>query len=287
LRVITTTAHQPFSATKKKTPAEANMQDATLLANSAVMISFSFRLLMLVLVFTIIITLSSFTFLSPSLLISTSALEFSTGGTEESIFPSLLRSPVALSSLAEPPSEGYASLSFPADIYPASYPIFEGFLEPVDQNESSVFKIGSIIPIKFKLKYHDGQDSSAPADNKARIFTAKVSDSPEVGTINNKTEVGTEIGTTITATDSPAGSIASIGGGARAALPPDASPAEQLAVSTGTTDKPTPGNYFLHDPLTDEFVFNLGTRNLTPGTWQIQVILDDGSSYTSNISLIE
>jgi hypothetical protein len=161
-----------------------------------------------------------------------------------------------------------------ADIYTVSHPTYSGFLEPISPNGSSIFKLGSTIPVKFQLKLPDGQQAPV-ADNKAQIFVAKVSDrvmSSDVKAINKTHEA--------------IGSIASRGGPrSGSALPPTTLP-DAIAVSNGTTDKPTQGNYFLNDHLTNEFVFNLGTRDLSPGTWQIRINLEDGRSQTGNMSLI-
>jgi hypothetical protein len=56
--------------------------------------------------------------------------------------------------------------------------------------------------------------------------------------------------------------------------------------SPGGTLTPTSGNYFMYDSSSGRYVFNLGTKHLSPGTWQIKVILDDGGTHTANISLV-
>jgi hypothetical protein len=74
-------------------------------------------------------------------------------------------------------------------MYSVSRSTYSGFLEPISPNGSSVFKIGSTIPVKFQLKLPDGQQVPA-ADNNAKIFVAKVSDrvmSSDVKAINNNT----------------------------------------------------------------------------------------------------
>jgi hypothetical protein len=49
---------------------------------------------------------------------------------------------------------------------------------------------------------------------------------------------------------------------------------------------PTPGNYFGYDSSTGLYTYYLGTGNLSPGIWQIKVVLDDGSTHTLKISLV-
>jgi hypothetical protein len=45
------------------------------------------------------------------------------------------------------------------------------------------------------------------------------------------------------------------------------------------------GNEFTYDSSKNQYVFNLQTNNLSVGTWQIRILLDDGSSPSVNISL--
>ena len=123
------------------------------------------------------------------------------------------------------------------------YPVFGGFVGPVDSGGSSVFKIGSTIPIKFQLIWPDGQTVT---DARVQIFNAKISDDI----------IGSESG--------ESGSISK----------------EKDVVS------PTPGNYFGYDSSTGLYTFYLGTGNLSPGIWQIKVVLDDGSSHALKISLV-
>jgi hypothetical protein len=52
------------------------------------------------------------------------------------------------------------------------------------------------------------------------------------------------------------------------------------AVSTSSA---TTGNQFMYS--NNQYIFNLGTKNLSPGTWQLKATLDDGSSYAIIISL--
>lgn len=183
-------------------------------------------------------------FFSPSL-----ALESPDAGVEKFITVSL-------------PSPPFSEAAALADSYAVGNSTFSGFLEPINPDGSSVFKLGNTIPVKFQLKGPDGQQPPLPVPNSnVRIFTAKVSDRV----------MGTDVETASNTTSSAEGTIASRGRGASAA----------------DANEPTPGNHFIYDPSTNEYVFNIGTNDLSPGTWQIKVMLDDGSSKTVNISLIE
>jgi hypothetical protein len=122
------------------------------------------------------------------------------------------------------------------------YPVFGGFVEPVDSGGSSVFKIGSTIPIKFQLKWPDGKPVT---DARVQIFNAKISDKI----------IGAESG----------------GSG--------------LTSKGNDVVQPTPGNYFGYDSSTGLYTFYLGTGNLSPGIWQIKVVLDDGSTHALKFSL--
>lgn len=57
---------------------------------------------------------------------------------------------------------------------------------------------------------------------------------------------------------------------------------EQEVSSTNTADS---GNTFRYDSSSEQYIFNLGTKTLTQGTWQIRVLLDSGISHTVRISL--
>ncbi|HEY6884250.1 MAG TPA: HYR domain-containing protein, partial [Nitrososphaeraceae archaeon] len=118
------------------------------------------------------------------------------------------------------------------------YPIFSGFLAPINADGSSVFKLGSVVPVKFQLKWPDGGYVS---DAKVQLYSAKISNSIT--------------GTVIASTGSDASSSAST------------------------------GNEFTYDSSKNQYVFNLQTKNLSVGTWQIRLLLDDGSSPSVNISL--
>ena len=57
---------------------------------------------------------------------------------------------------------------------------------------------------------------------------------------------------------------------------------ETEAISTSAA---TTGNLFRYDATDNQYIFNLGTKTLSAGTWQIRVLLDDGTSKTVLISL--
>jgi hypothetical protein len=42
---------------------------------------------------------------------------------------------------------------------------------------------------------------------------------------------------------------------------------------------------FRYDSTSNQYIFNLGTKSLSRGTWQIKVVLDDGTTKTVLISL--
>ena len=54
------------------------------------------------------------------------------------------------------------------------------------------------------------------------------------------------------------------------------------AVSTAAA---TTGTLFRYDPTGQQYIFNLSTKGLSKGTWRLKVSLDDGSTYTTLISL--
>jgi len=53
-----------------------------------------------------------------------------------------------------------------------------------------------------------------------------------------------------------------------------------LATSTNDTS-----DLFRYDDTANQYIYNFDTGQLTAGTWQIKVVLDDGSGYTVLISL--
>ncbi len=52
-----------------------------------------------------------------------------------------------------------------------------------------------------------------------------------------------------------------------------------------STSAATEGNLFRYDFSDNQYIFNLGTKTLSTGTWQIIIRLNDGSEHTVNISL--
>ena len=53
-------------------------------------------------------------------------------------------------------------------------------------------------------------------------------------------------------------------------------------VSTSAADA---GNTFRYDPSGDQYIFNLGTRSLSQGTWQVRIDLGDGGTHVVLMSL--
>jgi len=105
-------------------------------------------------------------------------------------------------------------------------------LQPIDLDNSSIFKLGSTVPVKFQLT-----GGSAPVTNlAAQIFVAKLS--------NNV--VGDEL----------------------------------EAVSTSAADV---GNTFRYSD--GQYIFNLSTKSLSQGTWQIRIDLKDGVTHSVLISI--
>jgi hypothetical protein len=141
------------------------------------------------------------------------------------------------------------------------YPVFGGFLEPIDGGGDSVFKLGSTIPIRFQLKWPDGQPV---IDAKVQIYNAKISDRIIDAELDESGSVAQERQEEEGVNGAPA----------LTPTPTDALP-------------PSSGNYFTYDSSTTGlYTFNMGTGNLSPGIWQIKIVLDDGATHTVNISLV-
>ena len=105
-------------------------------------------------------------------------------------------------------------------------------LQPIDLDNSSIFKLGSTVPVKFQL-----MGGSAPVTNlAAQIFVAKLSNSI----------VGDEL-----------------------------EPASTSGADVGNTFRYSDGQY----------IFNLNTKSLSQGTWQVRIDLKDGVTYSVLISL--
>jgi len=108
-----------------------------------------------------------------------------------------------------------------------------GFIQPINNDGSSVFKLGSTVPVKFQLQDTQGNYITSA---QATLYVAKVSDNI----------IGTDL--------------------------------EAVSTSSATT-----GNQFRAD--NNQYIFNLSTKSLTAGTWQIKAVLDDGTTLTVLISL--
>jgi parallel beta-helix repeat protein len=55
---------------------------------------------------------------------------------------------------------------------------------------------------------------------------------------------------------------------------------EAISTSAATT-----GNLFRYDSTSNQYIFNLGTKSLSKGTWKLTISLDDGTLYSVQISL--
>jgi len=110
---------------------------------------------------------------------------------------------------------------------------WSNLLQPVNLDGSSIFKLGSTIPLKFTLN-----GGSAGQIITAHVYLAKVS--------NNI--IGSDI----------------------------------EATSTSAADT---GNTFRYDSSAQQYIYNLATKGLSTGTWQIRVDLGDGQNHTVLISL--
>jgi lysophospholipase L1-like esterase len=112
---------------------------------------------------------------------------------------------------------------------------FSGILQPVNADGSSIFKLGSTVPVKFTLTNAAGASQGSAVAN---LTIAKVTN---------------EI---------------------------DGSFVEATSTAAATT-----GTLFRYDTTAQQYIFNLGTKELSKGTWTLKVTLDDGNSYTQRISL--
>jgi hypothetical protein len=61
---------------------------------------------------------------------------------------------------------------------------------------------------------------------------------------------------------------------------PDGVPMEGDSTSAAST-----GSEFRYDFTSNQYIFNLATKPLSTGTWQIRILLDDGMSYYVKIGL--
>jgi len=112
---------------------------------------------------------------------------------------------------------------------------YSGVLQPINADGSSIFKLGSTVPVKFSLADTGGAPIGSAVAN---LTLAKVTN---------------EI---------------------------DGSYVEATSTAAATT-----GTLFRYDPTGQQYIFNLGTKDLSKGTWSLKVTLDDGNSYTTRISL--
>jgi hypothetical protein len=107
-------------------------------------------------------------------------------------------------------------------------------LQPINTNGSSIFKLGSTVPVKFQLS----GASTGISNLGARLYLQR------------------------------------IGAGATGSV------LEAISTSNATT-----GNLFRYDATSAQYIFNLGTKTLSTGTYQLRIDLGDGVLHTVNITL--
>lgn len=122
---------------------------------------------------------------------------------------------------------------------------YSGILQPINADGSSIFKLSSTVPVKMQLKATNGNYITNAI---AYISVAKVDNNIE--------------GTYIEATSTAA-----------------------VYIEATSTAAATTGNLFRYDSSSDQYIFNLGTKSLTKGTWRIKININDGTSNTVDISL--
>ena len=127
---------------------------------------------------------------------------------------------------------GSASFTVRVNVQAASPDGF--YLQPVNNDGSSIFKLGSTIPAKFKLT-----GPSASITTLAATLT--------LVRISNQVT----------------GSVVE-------------------AISSGAANA---GNTYRYDATTQQYIFNLSTKSLTAGTWDLQTNLGDGVQHTVRVSL--
>ena len=113
---------------------------------------------------------------------------------------------------------------------------WQGLQPPIPASGVQVFKLGSVIPLKFQLKDANGGLVSTAH---ATLTVQKLSNNIPVGTPLNATPPG--------------------------------------SASTG--------NIFQYMSGPGQYMYNLSTKPLSSGTWQLQVHLDDGSVHSVTIGL--
>jgi hypothetical protein len=107
-------------------------------------------------------------------------------------------------------------------------------LQPINVDGSSIFKLGSTVPVKFQLT-----GASAGINNLvARLYIQRIG---------------------------PGGAGSDI---------------EAISTSNATT-----GNLFRYDATAGQYIFNLGTKTLSTGTYKLRIDLGDGVLRTVNITL--
>lgn len=111
---------------------------------------------------------------------------------------------------------------------------FGGVQQPINADDSSIFKLGSTVPVKFALA--DAAGAPVPT-GAATLDVAKLSNAIE-GTF----------------------------------------------VEAATSGSANAGNTFRAD-ATGGYIYNLGTKPLSAGTWSLRITLDDGTTYRRHISL--
>ena len=115
---------------------------------------------------------------------------------------------------------------------------FGGILPPIKPDGTRVFRLGSTIPVKFRLWDADGNP--------------------------------------ITDTDATAEiSLQKMFGGLPVGDPEDG----------GSTSAATTGNLFRYDDTDNQYIFNLATKDLSTGTWEITITVNDTGSFSVNIGL--
>jgi hypothetical protein len=111
---------------------------------------------------------------------------------------------------------------------------WSGVLQPVNADGSSLFKLGSTVPVKFQLT----GASAGISDLAARLYLQRL----------GAAATGTSL--------------------------------EAISTSSATT-----GNLFRYDATSGQYVFNLSTKPLSTGTYQLRIDLGDGVTRVVNISL--
>ena len=111
---------------------------------------------------------------------------------------------------------------------------WSGILQPVNTDGSSIFKLGSTVPVKFQLTGASAGITNLPA----QLYLQRLGTAATGGTI------------------------------------------EAISTSNATT-----GNLFRYDATAGQYIFNLSTKTLSSGTYQLRLDLGDGVQRVVNISL--